>query len=32
MAEETKDAVEQTVDQPVENTIDESKFESAALI
>ena len=29
MAEETKDAVEQTVDQPVENTIDESKFESA---
>jgi hypothetical protein len=29
MAEETKDTVEQTVDQPVENTIDESKFESA---
>ena len=29
MAEETKDTVEETVDHPVENTIDESKFESA---
>jgi len=29
MQEEINDAVEETVDQPVENTIDESKFESA---
>ena len=29
MVEETKETVEETVDQPVENTIDESKFQSA---
>ena len=29
MAEEIKGTVEETVDQPVENTIDESKFQSA---
>jgi len=29
MTEETKDAVEETVDQPVDNTINESKFQSA---
>jgi hypothetical protein len=29
MEEEVKDTVEEAVDQPVENTIDESKFESA---
>ena len=29
MTEETKETVEETVDQPVENTIDESKFQSA---